>query len=85
MSINTGGYDIVHFILLIALFEDLNQTGPRHWLTGKRSSVRFHTRDIHNWVNSQSLGELKLDRIWGDSCDLIGADPFFRKLLRSAI
>ena len=36
-SINTRGYNIVHFILLITLFRDLNRTRPRHWLTRKRS------------------------------------------------
>ena len=34
-SINTGSYNIVHFVLLIALFGDLNRAGLRHRLAGK--------------------------------------------------
>ena len=37
MSINTRGYNIVHFILLITFFGDLNQARPRHGLARERS------------------------------------------------
>ena len=35
MSINMRSYNIVHFVLLIVLFRDLNQARPRHGLAGK--------------------------------------------------
>ena len=35
--INTRSYNIVHFVLLIVLFGDLNQARLRHGLAGKRS------------------------------------------------
>ena len=38
-SINMRSYDIVHLVLFIALFRDLNWTGPRHWLAGKCRKV----------------------------------------------
>ena len=34
--INTGCYNIVHFVFLIAFFGDLNWAGPRHRLARKR-------------------------------------------------
>ena len=36
-SINTGSYNIVHFIFLIALFRDMNWPRLGHRLTRKRS------------------------------------------------
>jgi len=61
------------------------QTRLRYRLSRKRSQIRFNSRYIHNRVNSKSLGKLKLDCIRCYTSDLIGANPLFSKLLRSAI